>query len=119
MSKDSFNFFKTAMPESRSADFHLGCLGGSVFIDINKLGRNQISLSRISFDGYGCCELNDKNNLLTQELSERFLNEIRKDEIDQPTMTFIIRKLIEINKDAIWADALEEYNLIGDNHNKR
>lgn len=35
--------------------------------------------------------------------------------MDQPTMTFIIRKLIEINKDRIWADALEEYNLRDDN----
>ena len=113
MSKGNFNFFITAMPESRSADFHLGCLGGAVFIDINKSAKNQISLRRISFDGYGCCQLNDKTNLLTQELSELFLKEMRKDEIDQATMTFIIRKLIEINKDSIWPYALEEYNLIG------
>jgi hypothetical protein len=50
-----FDFFRTSMPESRKADFYLGCLGGSVFIDFNLANENLISLCRISFDGYGCC----------------------------------------------------------------
>ena len=39
-----FYFFKTTMPESRKADFYLGCLDGSVFIDFNYTPDKRISL---------------------------------------------------------------------------
>ena len=54
-----FDFFKTEMPVSRKADWHLGCLDGCVFIDFNLTSDKLISLCRISFVGYGCCTLTD------------------------------------------------------------
>ncbi len=107
-----FNFFKTTMPESRKADFYLGCLGGSVFIDFNKSNENLISLCRISFDGYGCCNIKDNINHLNFDLSERFLKEIKKEILNQEILTPIVKEIIKINKDYIWEDALEEYGLI-------
>ncbi|OGS69880.1 MAG: hypothetical protein A3G95_05740 [Flavobacteria bacterium RIFCSPLOWO2_12_FULL_31_7] len=107
-----FDFFKTEMPESRKADFYLGCLNGCVFIDLNQSSENLISLSRISFDGFGCCDLKDTTNNLNLELSKQFLEEIKKDELDQEKLTTLIKEIIKINKKHIWADALEEYNLI-------
>ena len=111
MTRD-FDFFKTEMPDSRTADFYLGCLDGSVFIDFNQTIDNLISLCRISFDGYGCCNIPNPKNLLNFELSKKFIHEINKDEIDQEKLTPLVKEIIKINQEYIWTDALEEYNLI-------
>lgn len=108
-----FGFFKTTMPDSRKADYYLGCLGGSVFIDFKQTSDRLISLCRISFDGYGCCNITGTDNLLSLELSEKFIEEIAKDELDQEKLTPIVMEIIRINKERIWTDALEEYNLAG------
>ena len=110
--EQEFGFFKTEMPESRKADFYLGCLDGSVFIDFNQTSDNRISLCRISFDGYGCCNITETKNLLNFELSKKFIQEIKKDEIDQEKLTPLVKEIIKINQEYIWTDALEEYNLI-------
>lgn len=106
------DFFKTTMPESRKADFYLGCHGGSVFIDFDCRVDNRIQLRRISFDGYGCCNLDSNAKYLDEHLSKDFIKEIAKDNIDQEKITRIVLKLIRLNKNEIWTDALEEYNLI-------
>lgn len=100
------------MPDTRKADYYLGCLDGSVFIDFNKTGDNLITLCGISFDGYGYCNLSDSNYLLNQERSKKFIEEISKDELNQETLTPLVKELIKINQELIWKDALEEYNLI-------
>ena len=110
--KQNFDFFKTIMPKTRKADFYLGCLDGSVFIDFNLTKDNLISLCRISFDGYGCCNITETKNLLNSELSKKFIEEISKDELDQKKLTPLIKEIIKINHEYIWADALEEYNLV-------
>ncbi len=110
--KSDFDFFVTIMPESRKADFYLGCLDGSVFIDFNQSSENLISLCRISFDGYGCCELESHINYLNLEASKHFLEEIRKDKLNQEKLTALVKEIIKINKEGIWKDALLEYNLI-------
>ena len=110
--EQDFDFFKTEMPDSRRADFYLGCLEGSVFIDFNQTSDNRISLCRISFDGYGCCNITETKNLLNFDLSKKFIEEISKTEIDQEKLTPLVKEIIKINKEYIWTDALEEYNLI-------
>ena len=107
-----FDFFKTIMPDSRKADFYLGCLDGSVFIDFNFTIDKLINLCRISFDGYGCCDLDDNTKSLDDQSSKTFIEEIRKDNLDQEIITKIVLELIRLNKNNIWTDALEEYNLI-------
>lgn len=109
---EDFGFFKTEMPASRKADFYLGCLDGSVFIDFNISKEGQISLCRISFDGYGCCNLTESKKLLNFELSERFIEEIKKERIDQKKLAPIVKAIIKLNQEHIWTDALKEYNLI-------
>lgn len=107
-----FDFFKAEMPDTRKADFYLGCLDSSVFIDLNLTSDNLISLSRISFDGYGCCNIPDTKNLLNFELSKKFLEEIAKDKLNQGKLTPLIKEIIKINQEHIWREALAEYNLI-------
>lgn len=110
--KREFDFFKTTMPDSRNADFYLGCLDDSVFIDFNLTTDKSINLCRISFDGYGCCNLDNNAKCLDDKSSKAFIDEIGKDNLDQEKITKIVLELIELNKDKIWTDALEEYNLI-------
>lgn len=109
--EQDFGFFKTPMPESRKADFYLGCLDGAVFIDFNYTTNNQIHLCRISFDAYGCCEIENSKNL-DEQFSKELINEIVKDNLDQKKITKLVLELVRLNKDNIWNDALEEYKLI-------
>jgi hypothetical protein len=108
----NFDFFKTTMPDSRKADYYLGCLEGSVFMDFNCTTYKQLYLCRISFDGYGCCSLDSNSKCLDDQLSKDFIEQISKDNLDQEKITKIVLELIRLNKDNIWTDALEEYNLI-------
>ena len=110
--EQGFNFFKTTMPASRKAGYYLGCLEGSVFLDFNYTTNNRINLNRISFDGYGCCELGNEATSLDDLSSKAFIQEIARDDLDQEKITKIVLDLIRPNKDNIWTDALEEYNLV-------
>ena len=107
-----FDFFKTIMPESRKADFYLGYLDGSVFLDFNSSTDNHIYLCRISFNGYGCCNIENNAKCLDSQLSKDFIEVIDKENLDQEKITKIILELIRLNKENIWTDAIEEYNLI-------
>ena len=107
-----FHFFKTTMPDSRKADFYLGCLDGSVFLDFNYTKDKRINLCRISFDGYGCCNIDNNAICLDNQLSKEFIYEIGREILDQNKITKIVLKLIRLNKDNIWKDALEEYKLM-------
>ena len=110
---EEFAFFKSTMPKSRKADYYLGCLEGSVFIDFDKTDENQISLRRISFDGYGCCNIaQSQRTPLSISDSQKFISELDKVELDQEIITALIKRILELNKSNIWIDALEEYNLI-------
>ena len=97
--KQDFEFFKTTMPDSRKADFYLGCLDGSVFLDFNYTPDRQINLCRISFDGFGCCNLDNNSKYLDKQLSKEFIDEFEKDNLDQEKITKVVLKLIRINRE--------------------
>ncbi len=111
MNKD-FDFFKTSMPQTRKADYYLGCLDSSVFIDFDRSIDNLIFLVRISFDGYGCCNLDNKAKHLNPKDSQEFIEEIEKENLNQETIGRLVQKIIKINKNHIWKDVIEEYGLI-------
>lgn len=108
----NFDFFKTTMPKTRKADYYLGCLDSSVFMDFNLTEDQRVHLKRISFDGYGCCELKQLENKLDKEDSKKFINLINKEEIDQKEMEVLVKRIIKISQEEIWNDALEEYKLL-------
>ena len=107
-----FNFFKTSMPETRKADFYLGCLDGSVFVDFGVSADNFVLLVRISFDGYDCCNLDGTAVALSAMDSQEFLKEIGKEKLHQETICRLVKKIVHMNKDLIWKEALEEYGLL-------
>lgn len=71
-----------------------------------------VCLKRISFDGYGCCNIGNETRPMNEIDSEDFKRIILSEEINQERMTQIIKKTISDNKDLIWEDALKEYKLI-------
>lgn len=93
--------------------FNLGCLDGAVFIDFNLSKQGQIALCRISFDGYGCCNLPKPYRFISAELSKQFLEEIAKDTLDQEKLASLVKEIIQINQSHIWEDALAQYQLVG------
>lgn len=82
-----------------------------MFIDLNYTTSKQIKLCKISFDGYGCCDIDDAKHLAEQLLKD-FANEIVRENLDQEKITKLVLQLVRPNKDKIWNEALEEYNLI-------
>lgn len=105
-------FFITNMPDSRPADYYLGCLDGCVFMDFDNCENERIRLNRISFDGYGCCNLENKAIPMNTSDSKAFKQIIATQLSDEPLLTKIIKDTISNNSDLIWKDALKEYGLI-------
>lgn len=105
-------FFLTDMPASRPADFYLGYMDSAVFLDFNNVKGDLISLIRISFDGYGSCQLKDMDTPLTKEDSDLFRTIVKEELKDQTSLMAIVKRAIHLNKDHIWLDALAEYKLI-------
>lgn len=105
-------FFITSMPPSRPADYYLGYMDGCVFLDFNKDENGRVALIRISFDGYGCCRLENHSIPLNEDDSVSFLNIIQDNIIDQEALNKLVKTAIQLNKESIWLDALEEYHLI-------
>ena len=109
--KEDLNFIKTSMPESRKADYHFSYYDYSVIIDFNKKENNKIYLVRISFDGFGCCEIGSKSIPLNIQESHDFRELMNFDNFDQKKLNQVIRKSVKLNQNHIWKDALFEYKL--------
>src|SRR5688572_26010846 len=92
------HFFITSMPDSRPADYYLGYLEGSVFLDFNNYGKDKICLIRISFDGYGCCNLGNQAVPLNEDDSKTFKQIIQDSIKDQNKLKTIVKKAIAFNK---------------------
>lgn len=105
------NFFITTMPSSRPADYYLSYHDGCVFIDFNNYDKERVFLKRISFDGYGCCDLGDNSIPLSIEDSVTFKNILNNKIKDQDILLSIIKKALNLNKTFVWQDAINEYGL--------
>ncbi|RNC79655.1 MAG: hypothetical protein ED557_14120 [Balneola sp.] len=109
---DDFHFFKTKMPNTRRADYYLGCLDGSIFLDFNRSPDNRISLVRISFDGFGCCGLDESSIELSSKNSQDFISEMEKESLDQKVISELVYQIINANREHIWPEAIKEYGLL-------
>jgi hypothetical protein len=108
--EDELEFFITTMPDSRPADYYLGCYNGMVYLDFDNCEKECICLIRISFDGYGCCNLEE--TIPMNEIDSRIFKELIKAPLsDQRTLISIVKKTILNNRKFIWKDALDRYGL--------
>lgn len=114
-----FEFFKSEMNfKTRKSDFCLGGLDSSVFMDFDKDESHQIFLKRISFDGYGCYNLEyDKKRVLNREDSKLFIKELKSLEINemfdnQEIITELVLKIIKLNQNDLDNEPLEKYGFL-------
>ena len=103
------NFHRVNFGPSRKADFQLGGFDDSVFIDMNVGNDDCIYLKRISFDGYGCCDVGEPRHYLNRTDSIEFISHLEKQDLDQNKALRYLYKLIKLNQDHIWPDAYAEY----------
>jgi hypothetical protein len=104
-------FFRTSMPDTRPADYCLGCLEGCIFMDFDNFENERVLLSRISFDGYGCCVLGDEAIPMNKIDSQLFKELIQAEPINQIKLNNVIKRTLTDNRKNIWEDALKEYRL--------
>src|SRR6476619_2177568 len=95
----------------RPCSFCLCLQGGSVFADFDTDDANIISLRRISFDGYGCCEVEPISKMSLGD-SRLLLDAIARGELENVQVEEVLRRYFQENKDVIWSDALVEHDLL-------
>ncbi len=106
----------------RDSDLQLCLFDGCIFADFaldKQSTKNQVlSLSRISFDGFGCCNTTGKGCAMTEGETKAF-QELIKDGNDalgneetQARALAILSKFFSKYQNVIWSDALERYNLL-------
>ena len=80
-------------------------------MDFDNYENESIQLKRISFDGYGCCDLRNQAIPMNEVDSRAFKEIIEAQLSDQSRLTAIVKKTILSNRKLIWEDALNEYGL--------
>jgi hypothetical protein len=97
---------------TRPCSFCLCLQGGSVFADFDTDDADIISLRRISFDGYGCCEAGASITRMSSDDSRLLLDAIARGELESVRVEHTLRKYFRENKDVIWSDALAKHDLL-------
>ena len=98
-------------PATRPCRYCLSLQRGAVFTDFDFDSEN-VQLLRISFDGYGCCHLEDSHRKMNKKDSVRFIEMIEAKNIVQEEMSAILTRYFKENTDVIWEDALVENALL-------
>ncbi|WP_218081758.1 hypothetical protein [Anthocerotibacter panamensis] len=96
---------------TRSCSFCLCLQGGSVFADFDTDDAGIISLRRVSFDGYGCCEVESTTRMSSGD-SRLLLDAIARSEFESVQVEEVLRRYFRESKDVIWSDALAEHDLL-------
>ena len=96
---------------SRPCKYSLGLQDDSVFADFDIDEDGCVVLTRISFDGFGCCPTRTAipMNLV---VSERFIQQIEDDNVSTQEFAKILENYFKKNEDVIWKDALNEHGLL-------
>ena len=96
---------------TRPCSFCLCLQGGSVFADFEMDDADTIALRRISFDGYGCCEVESTTRMSSGD-SRLLLDAIARGELESVQVEEVLRRYFRESKDVIWSDALAEHDLL-------
>lgn len=95
----------------RPCSFCLCLQEGSVFADLDVDNDNNVTLLRISYDGYGCCNAADLPKMKTQD-SALLLSSISSMSLNAPAVKEVLRRYFREIRDLIWPDSLEEHGLV-------
>jgi hypothetical protein len=99
---------------TRPCDFSLNLETprGTVFADFEVESEHSVTLRRISFDGYGCCEPERKCSHMPYSDSLALTNAVRGNDVNNQAVLGILRRYFLENASMIWSDALVEHQLI-------
>jgi hypothetical protein len=100
------------MLPTRPCSFCLSIKGGSVFADFDKDDAGVVSLIRISYDGFGCCEPRVPTTRMNSLDSRLLLDAIDRGQLESVQVEEVLRKYFRENKDVIWIDALAQHDLL-------
>ncbi|MBK8040534.1 MAG: hypothetical protein IPK22_25880 [Verrucomicrobiaceae bacterium] len=100
------------MEPTRPCSFCLALQDGSVFADFDKDDDDLISLLRISFDGFGCCNISEPITKMSSEDSRLILDAVAQNEVGGELVEDALRRYFRANSHVIWADALSEHELL-------
>lgn len=96
---------------TRPCRYCLSLQGDSVFADFDINDSSNVYLRRISFDGYGCCRV-DEVRPMSDEDSHSFVRWIESDDVENDGIRETLSKYFNENKDVIWPDALADHELL-------
>ncbi|HXT11221.1 MAG TPA: hypothetical protein VN873_06635 [Candidatus Angelobacter sp.] len=96
----------------RPCRFCLCLQGGSVFADFDIDAVGSVFLVRISFDGFGCCNVGEPITKMSAGDSRFLLDSIAHGELGGIQIEETLRKYFRENKGVIWSDALAEHDLL-------
>lgn len=99
---------------TRPCRYCLALQDDSVFADFDIDENSCLFLVRISFDGYGCCNLDSKSEIgkIDKENSLRLIKHIEANSFENLETNQIIIEYFRENKSILWEDALKEHKLI-------
>ena len=98
-------------PPFRDCSFCLSLQSDSVFSDFAIDADNNVSLVRISFDGYGCCEI-EKPPRMNSVDAKVLMTMLAENELDSKAASDILRRYFKRAGSKIWLDAISEYGLV-------
>lgn len=107
----SIDIYRTKVMPTRPCRYSLSLQEGAVYADFD-LEDETIYLRRISFDGYGCCDIEDLVRKMSVDDSKRFIQLVEADKIDEEELTQVLKNYFKDNSDVIWNDALTDHKLI-------
>jgi hypothetical protein len=100
--------------QTRPCKYSLCLQDGSVFADFDIDKNNCLYLVRISFDGYGCCNLGSSANIgkIDKQGSQLIIEAIKSGHLETPEVIRILKKYFLESKASLWEDALIKHELI-------
>lgn len=97
---------------TRPCSFCLCLQEGSVFADFDTDSAGMVSLRRISFDGYGCCEPAVSIAGMNPNDSRLLLDAIARGEVESVQVAEALRRYFREIRNSIWDNALAEHDLL-------
>lgn len=97
--------------ESRPCSFCLCLQDGSVFADFDADDQGIIALRRISFDCYGCCNV-DALLTMSADDSRRLLDAIAHGDFESTQIERVLRQFFREHQRILWIDALTAHDLL-------
>lgn len=112
--KDSMDIQSLAPMPTRPCKFCLALQDDAVFADFDINPNNCLYLVRISFDGYGCCnvQFTAGRGLLSYDASCHLIKSIESGQLNTPEVADILKTYFQENKSFLWEDALYDHALI-------